>query len=226
MFVLKVRAVAPFIMKKTKILWFILTLIPIALILLGYVFPSAFFSNQESIRSFVESFGVFAPLIFVILQIVQVVVTPFSHYAVSIAGGFIFGIWFGFLLNWIGRVIGTIIAFYIGRKAGRKLVKHVVKPKNLKKYDFVFEKGKILLFLAYFLPFFPDDELSYLAGISKLSAKVFVPLIILGHLSGSLFLAYIGSGINSMKEPLFIVLSIITLIAGVLFVVFYRRRKL
>lgn len=210
-------------MKKTKILWLILTFIPIVLIILGYIFPSAFFSSQDSIRSFVESYGVLSPIMFIFLQIIQVVLTPFSHYAVSIAGGFIFGTWLGFLLNWIGRVIGTLIAFYLGRKFGRRLVKQVVKQKTLKKYDFVFEKGKILLFLAYFLPLFPDDELSYLAGISKLNPKVFIPMIILGHLSGSLALAYIGSGINSLKDPLSIILLLITLIGGILFIVFYKK---
>jgi len=86
-------------MKKVKFAWYILTVVPIVLLILGYIFPSQFFSNQESIRDFVNLFGIFAPLAFVILQILQVIVTPFSHYAVSIAGGFIFGTWLGFIYN-------------------------------------------------------------------------------------------------------------------------------
>ena len=49
------------------------------LLILGYIYPSSFFSNQEALRNYVESFGVFAPIVFIILQIIQVVVTPFSH---------------------------------------------------------------------------------------------------------------------------------------------------
>jgi len=210
-------------MKKARLLWYILTFVPITLLILGYIFPSTFFGSQEAIRNFVNQFGIFAPLAFIVLQVLQVVITPFSHYAVSITGGFIFGTWQGFIYNWIGRVIGTAIAFYLGRYLGRKIIKHVVRPETIKKYDHYFEKGKLLLFLAYFLPLFPDDELSYLAGLSAISPRIFLPLMAIGHISGSLSLAYIGNGIQSFKEPMFIIFSLITLIGGIWFVLHYRK---
>ncbi|MFA7709423.1 MAG: TVP38/TMEM64 family protein [archaeon] len=210
-------------MKITKYLWWILLIIPFILLIIGYLYPSSFFSNQEAIRNYVNSFGSFAPVIFIILQILQVVITPISHYAVSIAGGYIFGLWLGALYNFIGRVIGTIIAFYLARDIGKKIVEKVVNKQTQEKYNYLFEKGKVLLFLAYFLPLFPDDEISYLAGLSNLSAKLFIPLIILGHISGSLSLAYIGNGIKSVSDPLFITLSLITLIGGVIFIYYYNK---
>jgi uncharacterized membrane protein YdjX (TVP38/TMEM64 family) len=212
-------------MKKVKMIWYFLTFVPIILLILGYIFPLQFFSSQETIRSFVESFGMLAPLVFIGIQIAQVVVTPFSHYAVSIAGGFIFGTWAGFLYNWIGRVIGTAIAFYLGRYLGRKLLKKIIQAKTLKKYDGYINKGKSLIFLAYFLPLFPDDEISYLAGFSSMKSKIFLPMMILGHLSGSLSLAYLGNGISSAQEPLFIFLSLITLVGGILFLFKFREKK-
>ena len=212
-------------MKKIKFLWYAMTIIPVILLILGYIFPLAFFGSQETIREFVGGFGVFAPIVFILLQIAQVIITPFSHYAVSIAGGFIFGTWQGFLYNWIGRVIGTAIAFFLGRHLGRKIIKKVATKKNIKKYDKYFEKGKWLLFLAYFLPVFPDDELSYLAGFSSISPSLFLPLMAVGHISGSLALAYIGSGIQSVREPLFVIISLVTLIAGLWFAIHYRKIK-
>ena len=209
-------------MKKLKLIWYLVAIIPLILLILGYIYPSSFFSNQESIREFVESFGILSPIIFILLQITQVVLTPISHYVVSIAGGFIFGIWKGFLFNWIGRVIGTLIAFYLGRKFGRKLIKKMVKKETIKKYDWLFNRGKFVLFLMYFLPLFPDDELSYLAGFSSMPAKVFIPIMIIGHVGGSLGLSLIGNGL-SMKDPVFIFFSIITLIMGALFVIYYKK---
>jgi len=211
-------------MKRLKIIWYLLAIIPIILLILGYVFPSSFFSSQEQIRSFIEPFGVWAPLIFMVINILQVVITPFSHYVVGIAGGFLFGTWLGFLYNWVGRVIGTLIAFWLGRKFGRKIIKHLVKQEKLRKYDSFVDKGKFVLFLMYFLPLFPDDELSYFAGFSSMKARIFIPLMILGHASGSLSLAYIGNGI-SLMDPMFIFLSVITLIGGILFVFHYRKAK-
>ena len=209
-------------MRYSKIIWYLLTIIPIILLILGYIYPSSFFSNQERIRDFVESYGALAPIAFVIIQILQVVLTPISHYVVGLAGGFIFGTWYGFILNYIGRVIGTLIAFYLGRNFGRKIIKHLVKQENVAKYDKLFEKGKLILFLMYFLPIFPDDELSYLAGFSSMKARVFIPIILLGHIGGSLGLAFLGSGL-SYSNPFFIIFSLVTLIAGVLFMIFYKR---
>lgn len=183
-----------------------------------------FFSSQERIQDSIEPLGAWAPLIFILIQIIQVVLTPLSHYTAGLAGGFIFGTWYGFLYNWIGRVIGTLIAFYLGRKFGRKIIKRLVKEETLKKYDKLFEKGKFLLFLMYFLPLFPDDELSYLAGFSSINSKLFIPLMLLGHIGGSLGLAFLGSGL-SYKDPLFILFSILTLLAGILFVLLYKKSR-
>jgi len=95
----------------------------------------------------------------------------------------------------------------------------------MQKYDHYFNKGKILLFLAYFLPLFPDDELSYLAGFSSMKPKVFLPLMAIGYVSGSLSLAYVGNGIQSFRESMFIFLSLITLVGGIWFVLRYKKVK-
>ena len=213
-------------MNKTiwKIIWWSLILIPIILIILGYVFPSVFFSNQEKIRGYILSYGSWAPLAFILLQIVQVVLTPISHYTVGLVGGFVFGVWYGFIYNLIGKVIGTLIAFYLGRKFGRRIVKHLVKKENLEKYDRLFEKGRIILFLMYFLPLFPDDELSYLAGFSSIKAKTFIPLMILGHVGGALGLAILGSGL-SYSDPLFINTGILSILGAILFLFISRKTK-
>ena len=212
-------------MRNTKFIWYLLTILPLVLLVLGYIYPNTFFSNQEKLRNFVQSYGVLAPLVFIAIQVLQVVITPISHYAVGILGGFIFGAWQGFLYNWIGRVIGSLIAFYLGRKFGRRIIKHVVKEETLNRYDKIFDKGKLILFLMYFLPLFPDDELCYLAGFSSMKAKVYIPIMVLGHIGGSLGLAYAGSGI-SYKDPLFIILSVISLASGVIFVLLYRKLKM
>jgi len=209
-------------MKKGKLIWYLVAVIPIILLILGYIFPGSFFSSQEKLRDFIEPFGIWAPLVLVLIQIIQVILAPISHYVVGLVGGFLFGTWYGFILNLIGRIIGTLIAFYLGRKLGRKIIRKLVKPKTLEKYDKVFEKGKIILFLIYFLPIFPDDEISYLAGFSSIKAKAFMPIMIIGHIGGSLGLAYAGSGIST-KDPLFYLISGITLLGGILFVVLYKK---
>jgi uncharacterized membrane protein YdjX (TVP38/TMEM64 family) len=211
-------------MPRIKHLWALLTLIPIVLLLTGYLFPNSFFNSQERIREFIAPYGPWAPVIFILLQILQVVITPLSHYVVGLAGGYLFGPWYGTLYNWIGRVIGAAIAFFLARKFGRKIVTRFVKKENLKKYDRLFEKGSVFLFLMYFLPLFPDDELSYLAGFSSMKTRIFLIAMMLGHIGGAASLAFLGSGL-SYTEPAFIIMAILTLASGVIALVFWKKIK-
>jgi uncharacterized membrane protein YdjX (TVP38/TMEM64 family) len=207
-----------------KFFWIILTFVPIILIILGYIYPNVFFSNQESIRDFVEGYGILAPIAFIFLQIIQVILTPLSHYVVSIAGGYIFGTFYGTLFNGIGRAIGSIVAFYIGRVLGRKIVEKFVSKKTIKKYDNLLDNknSSIILLLIYLLPLFPDDEITYLVGISKIRKRYFLPSMILGHFIGSFALAYVGSG-TSLNDPVFWTLISIAIVCFSLF--FYLIRK-
>ena len=55
-------------MGKIKYLLYGLTIVPILLIILGYIYPSVFFGSQDSLRTFIEGYGVLAPLVFIFLQ--------------------------------------------------------------------------------------------------------------------------------------------------------------
>jgi len=204
--------------RKTKILFITLGLLPlIALLAWGYFYPSSFFTNQERVRDFVRNFGFWAPFIFITIQILQVVLTPINHYAIGVAGGFIFGTWLGFLYNYIGRIIGHTIAFFLSRAIGRPLIEKLVKPETLSKYDKFWNKGgSFVLFLIYYLPLFPDDEISYIVGTSKMKIVPFMAANILGQIGGSLALAYLGAGVQINT----VTFGIVFLITGVLSIVF------
>jgi uncharacterized membrane protein YdjX (TVP38/TMEM64 family) len=123
--------------------------------------------------------------------------------AVGTAGGFIFGLWGGFALNWLGRVIGHIIAFHIARYAGRPLVRKIIGDDTLKKYDkFIAKGGPVALGLCYFMPLFPDDELSYIAGLSDMKRKPFLFAAYIGHIGGSFGSALLGAGISQRSSAM------------------------
>lgn len=202
-------------MIKTKyitfVFWFIVTILPIFGIVWGIMNPEGFSESREIWQNRVTAFGVLAPLAFVAVQALQVVFTPISHYSIGVVGGFLYGPWFGGLLNYIGRIIGHLIAFFIARSLGRKIAEKYVSSKTLDRYDKYVSNKSLILFLMYYLPVFPDDELSYLAGLSKMKFKMFFLANIFGHLGGSIGLAYIGSGVNT-KDPLFWILMISVLV--------------
>jgi uncharacterized membrane protein YdjX (TVP38/TMEM64 family) len=200
----------------TLLFWAALTAIPVAGFVWGMLDPKDFEAAKVVWQARAAEWGAWAPIVFVLTQILQVVITPISHYTVGLVGGFLFGTWYGTLLNWIGRIIGHTVAFWLARRFGRPLIKRFVSDETIKKFDAIVSgkdgglKQAAALFLIYFLPLFPDDEISYIAGLSAMRFRNFFIANVLGQMGGALSLAYLGSG-ASTKDPLFWIMTILTL---------------
>lgn len=52
-----------------------------------------FLTNRDELIASVKSWGIFAPLLFILLQVLQTVVAPIPGQVVGSIGGFIFGPW-------------------------------------------------------------------------------------------------------------------------------------
>lgn len=206
------------------VFWLIVTILPIAGIIFSISDPQSFSAAQEVWRDRIASFGIFAPFAFIAIQALQVVVTPISHYSIGVIGGFLYGPYVGALFNWVGRMIGHIAAFFIARLLGRRIAERFVNTETLQKYDKHVSDKSLVLFLFYFLPLFPDDEMSYLAGLSKMKFGMFFLANFFGHIGGSLGLAYLGSGLNA-NDPLFWILTAVTLIGFPLLWWLLRRKN-
>lgn len=140
------------------------------------------FSSEENLKNFLNSCGVFAPIFFVFLQIVQVIIPLIPGGISTGVGVIIFGPLWGFVYNYIGIVIGSIIVFFIARKYGMPLIKKMFKKELIDNYIGWLNKGKKfekLFAAAIFLPVAPDDFLCYLAGVTDISVKKYVAIIIL-----------------------------------------------
>ena len=185
---------------------------------LGFLFPETFFSNQQQISNFIKSFGIWAPIIFIGFSIIPIIFTPLNHAIFGIVGGFVFGPWIGFLLNWVSKSIGTLITFSIGRLIGKHAVKKFTKSEHLEQYNKIFTQHSFIIFVGFII----NDTLSYLAGISSMRLKAFIPLILLAHIIPTLTLAYIGSGI-SLTDPMFI--GLIFVISLIALMYFYVKRN-
>ena len=153
------------------------------IIFIYYGYKNGLFSSAETFKSFVAGFGIWAALIFILIQIVQVILPILPGAVGCVAGIVIFGPWMGFLYNYIGICIGSVIVFILSRRYGEKFVKGIVGQKSFDKYIGWSHKGKKfdkIFAYAIFFPFAPDDLLCYIAGLTKMTLKKFVTIILLG----------------------------------------------
>lgn len=165
-------------------LYNISTFIGIAFFILFIIFAIQrhLFTSNAALETFLQHFGLFAPLIFILFQIIQVVL-PIMPGGVSCAFGMlIFGSVPGFIYNYIGICIGSIIAFLLARRYGLSFVQSMSGKKTFNKYVAWLQKPGFEKFFAIgiFMPVAPDDTLCYLAGVSKIKLKKFVMIILLG----------------------------------------------
>lgn len=141
------------------------------------------FSSEDALRDWVDDFGIAAPIVFMVLQAVQVAV-PIIPGGVTLLGGvLIFGPWWGFWYNYIGITIGSVAVFAISHRYGKPLMYRLFSRESIEKYEHWTENhGRFtkLFALAIFLPGAPDGLICYLAGTTKMSWKTYMLIILLG----------------------------------------------
>ncbi|OJG19835.1 hypothetical protein RU97_GL000068 [Enterococcus canis] len=147
-----------------------------------YLFQMGVFRDTNSLRGLVGDAVILGPVIFILIQILQVVVPVIPGGVSCAAGVLIFGPVAGFIYNYIGIAIGSIIIFLLGRRYGKPFILSLISEKTYDKYigwldnDKRFER---LFALAIFFPVAPDDALCLMAGLTNMSLKKFSLIIIL-----------------------------------------------
>ena len=182
----------------------------------------AFFNDVNKFKNFVLSYGPWAPVVLILLQILQVIIAPIPGQIAGFASGYIFGTIKGTIYTMIGTVIGSFIVFVLARKLGRPFVEKVIDKNTLKKFDCISEeKGVYALFLIYLLPAFPDDAVSFMAGLTKIPIKRLMLITFLGRLPGLLILNMLGSGVANSNIKFSVILFSILMVVS-FFVYIYK----
>lgn len=161
-----------------------------------------------------NSFGWKGVLIFMAIQLLQVLVAAIPGEVVQIAGGYIYGTWLGTLYSITGIVAGSVLVFFIARLLGFPLVKMLVSPEHLKKFDFIIndEKSEAAMFLLFLIPGIPKDILTYIAGITPVKPLRFLVIITIARLPALIASSVIGSSTQKGNYVTVIILSVAALV--------------
>jgi uncharacterized membrane protein YdjX (TVP38/TMEM64 family) len=151
-------------------------------------------ADKQWIKTILKSAGPLAPLVFIVLQALQVVFAPIPGEATGFIGGYLFGVPLGLLYSTLGLTLGSILAFLIARWLEEHYVKRWIPAEILKKFDFLMERqGALVAFILFLLPGFPKDYLCFVLGLSHMPFKLFLLISVVGRLPGTLLLALQGA---------------------------------
>jgi len=157
-----------------------------------------YFLNPRKLGEFIASFGPLAAVIFVIVQVLQVVAAPIPGEMTGFVGGFLFGKIWGAILSTIGLTLGSMLAFWVARKFGMRFVEKIVKRQYIEKFNFfVTHKGLYITFVMFLLPGFPKDALCYFLGLTRLRFLDFILMNLFGRFPGTMILTMQGSAVRT-----------------------------
>jgi uncharacterized membrane protein YdjX (TVP38/TMEM64 family) len=181
-----------------------------------------FFIDKQKAITFINSFHPYDEVVFISLQILQVVAAPIPGEATGLIGGYLYGPIQGTIYSTIGLTIGSWIAFMLARFFGLPLVEKAVKPSTIQKYDYFLEhRGLLVSFLLFLIPGFPKDCLCYIMGLSHMKTWHFLAISTVGRLLGTVMLTITGSCVrNGQYRDLFIIIGV----SAVVFIAAYFYR--
>ena len=198
--------------------WLVLTDAP------AYRFLVRLYSDKRFLKQTLRQWGILAPVIFIALQALQVVIAPIPGDVTGILGGYLFGEWLGLIYSTLGLTVGSVAAFGVGRWLGAHYVRTLVSQETWDKLGFIVEaEGAILCFIIYLTPGLPKDMVCYLFGISPMPLWVFTLVSTLGRMPGTWVLSAQGARTEAGDYLQVILLTAIA-VAMALPLYYYRNR--
>ena len=183
------------------------------------------YSSSDKLSKFLQSLGPYSPAVFVLLQVLQVIAAPVPGELTGVAGGYVYGQTFGFILSTVGLALGSWIAFELASILGRPFVERFVSQDVLHKFDFLTTNtGATLCFLLFLIPGFPKDYLCYLLGLSRMKLATFLLVSIIGRIPGTYLLTVQGAKFRNQEYYEVVIFAVAS--AVILLVAYLYRNKI
>ncbi|MGK0467449.1 TVP38/TMEM64 family protein [Clostridium sp.] len=185
----------------------------------------------EQVANIIRSWGIAAPILSILLMILQSFIAPIPSFLIAGANGAVFGIWFGTFISWFGAMIGALGTFYLSRVFGEAFVKRIELAKGIwEKVDEISNKqGFKVILVGRLLPFISFDFLSYAAGLSNMKLIPFLIATGIGMVPGTIAYVVLGNEMSKLSSyskiiTSLVILAIIIFIFSYIIKVFIKKR--
>ena len=202
------------------VIWLVMTDAPIVR------FVIRLYRDKHFLKDTVAAWGWMAPLVFVTIQALQVIISPIPGEITGPVGGALFGTLWGLIYSTVGLTIGTLVCFGVGRRWGEPLVRPWLSEHHWNRMNFILEaEGAIICFILYLVPGFPKDIVSYLFGISPMPFWLFATVSTLGRVPGTWISSYFGAHVAE-QQYIYAAAFLAAVLAICLPLYYYRERIL
>jgi uncharacterized membrane protein YdjX (TVP38/TMEM64 family) len=183
-------------------------------------------TDLADVRATVASTGLWAPVVFVLLQ-VAVTITPIPRTMFSVAAGVLFGSVGGLLLTVAATTLAAVSAFFLVRLVGRRFVERHAHRRVMVWVRARLERSGLLAVLSLrLIPVVPFAALNYAAGLSGVRFPPFLVGTVFGVLPGTVAVVVLGdAAVGGNPPPALLVTSVVCGLLGGLGAMVVSRRS-
>jgi uncharacterized membrane protein YdjX (TVP38/TMEM64 family) len=196
-----------------------------ALVALGVALFLLRDAGLPDLRRTVQSAGLWAPLLFVLLQAV-VTVCPVPRTFFTVAAGVLFGSISGLLLTVTGTALAAAGAFWLARLLGGRIVERYARQPLVAWIRARLDRSGLLAMVSLrLIPAMPFSVLNYASGVSGVRFPPFVLGTVLGVLPGTVAVVVLGdAAVGGNPHPAMFAVSLVCGLIGLAGSVLAARR--
>lgn len=178
----------------------------------------AMFTSVSEIEEYVKQYKGYGAIVFIGAQIIQIIICVIPGQPFQFAAGYLYGWGIAILLSIAGAFIGSTITFYLAKLLGRDAMHLFFGDKKAMEYVEKIDSpsGFLVLFILYFIPGFPKDAVSYLAGLSQLKWAPFIVITTAARIPAMFGSILVGTFISTKQYNLVAVVVIVVIIVSIL----------
>lgn len=184
--------------KLQRIIFIVFLVLVIGLYIVFQIF--GYDIDTEGLRQYLKDFGVWAPLVFIILYTLGTFFIPATPF--MIAAGIFFGFKYGLIYTIISGLLSSTVVFIVSRKLGKDWVEKILEHKYLKylnEYNQRLEIGAVWdIMLLRMTPIMPFNALNILMGVSKIKTRDYIIGTVLGLIPSNILTVYFGAFITKI----------------------------
>lgn len=172
-------------------------------------------------RDWINSFGPWAPVAYISLFALQILIAPVPGQFMGVMGGYVFGVFLGSLYSITGLTLGAGLALVLARRYGRPFLERFFGHEQLKLWERkLYMRSPVNWGLLFVFPV--PDLVFYLAGLSSIPLVRLLPAVIAGRSLGLLFANLVG-GLTAHLSPEWVIVK--WAVIAILGLLLYRHER-
>jgi uncharacterized membrane protein YdjX (TVP38/TMEM64 family) len=183
--------------------------------------------DKESLRQFGASHGVLLPLMYLAVWTVGPLFMP--GLPITLAGGVLFGPFWGVVYTAIGSTLGAALVFLVARYLARDWVAAKLAGTRLRSLDEkVARHGWKIVALTRFIPVFSFSLLNYAFGLTRISFWPYLVATFVCMLPATIAFVYFSSNLLDLVQGKIspgLIIGVILVVVVSLIPVIYKWRK-